>query len=385
MRALPETNPEAQPAATADRGSEQPKQHIEVRDLVAGYNGNVVVRGLSMTVSKGEHVSLVGPSGCGKTTTLRCIAGLETPMSGEIVINGRTVFSVRPKVNIPAQSRGLSMVFQSYAVWPHMTVFDNVAYGLRVKRIRGDELRARVMETLELVGMQDFARSRATALSGGQQQRVALARAYAPHPDAVLLDEPLSNLDARLRDRVRRELRELKAKLGMTTIYVTHDQEEAMALSDRIIVMRAGEIEQEGTPQQIYATPRTSFVADFVGAANVFSGVLSEDEQGWTFVTGDASVRCAPLSPDVKAADGDGKLAVRPVFPRILPPDAAGPQENCWEARVSSRIPLGDVIDYTLDWPGGTISVRTSPVEDFQEDQRVTLHIPVTSAVPMAQ
>ena len=258
------SNPSAQNAAAATgRGA----AYIEVRDLAVAYGSKVVVKGVSFSVSHGEHLSLLGPSGCGKSTTLRCIAGLETPVSGEIVIDGVPMFSSTRRINVPTEKRKLSMVFQSYAIWPHMTVFENVAYGLRVQRVAESELKQRVGDVLKMVGMEDFIDRPATDLSGGQQQRVALARSYASRPKAILLDEPLSNLDARLRVRMREEIKELQHRFDLSTIYVTHDQEEAMAISDRIIVMRDGHIEQSGKPLEIYDTPRTRFVADFIGAA----------------------------------------------------------------------------------------------------------------------
>lgn len=245
---------------------------LEVRDLVAGYGDKIAVDKISFSVGAGEHLSLLGPSGCGKSTTLRCIAGLETPFEGEIVIDSKIVFSSAKKINIPPEKRQLSMVFQSYAIWPHMTVFENVAYGLRAQKVRGAELKQRVGTALSMVGMAELVDRPATDLSGGQQQRIALARSFAVHPKAMLLDEPLSNLDARLRVRMREELKELQHQLKLCTIYVTHDQEEAMAISDRIIVMHSGRIEQIGAPLEIYDLPCTRFVADFIGAANILTG-----------------------------------------------------------------------------------------------------------------
>ncbi len=229
-------------------GAESARSYIEVRNLTAAFDGKVVVKDVSFSVVSGEHLSLLGPSGCGKSTTLRCIAGLETPIGGEIIIDGVPVFSSERRINVPTEERKLSMVFQSYAIWPHMTVFENVAYGLRVQHVKDSELQQRVAETLKMVGMEDYIQRPATDLSGGQQQRVALARSYASRPKAILLDEPLSNLDARLRVRMREEIKELQHKFGLSTIYVTHDQEEAMAISDRIIVMKDGRVEQSGKP-----------------------------------------------------------------------------------------------------------------------------------------
>ena len=217
-------------------------------------------------------MTLLGPSGCGKTTTLRAVAGLETPSGGSIRLNGETVYSARERRNVPAEKRGVSMVFQSYAIWPHMTVFDNVAYGLRVRKLPQAEVRQNVERVLDLVQMQSFADRPASKLSGGQQQRVAVARAIAFSPSVLLFDEPLSNLDAKLRAEMRVELRELQRRLDITSLYVTHDQEEALAISDRVIVMNGGKIEQIGTPEDIYNRPRSRFVADFVGSANLIEG-----------------------------------------------------------------------------------------------------------------
>src|SRR5207248_8489953 len=215
---------------------------------------------------------LLGPSGCGKTTTLRAIAGLEQPSGGSISIDGQAMYDAAQRRNIPTEQRGVSMVFQSYAVWPHMTVFDNVAYGLRVRKQGAAELKANVERALDLVQMRHLAERGASKLSGGQQQRVALARAIAFSPTVVLFDEPLSNLDAKLRAEMRVELKELQRRLDITSVYVTHDLEEALAISDRIVVMRDGVIEQVGTPGEIYDRPRNTFVADFVGSANLIRG-----------------------------------------------------------------------------------------------------------------
>ena len=250
----------------------QGKPHIEIEGLELHYGGVPAVRGVSFNVVHGEQLTLLGPSGCGKTTTLRAIAGLEQPTAGEIRIDGVPVYSSARHINVPAEKRGLSMVFQSYAIWPHMTVFDNVAYGLRVRRAGAAEIAEKVDHALSMVQMSEYAARRASQLSGGQQQRVALARAFVFSPSVLLFDEPLSNLDAKLRADMRIELRELQHRLGITSVYVTHDLEEALAMSDRIVVMRDGLIEQTGTPDEIYRLPRNAFVADFVGSANLIRG-----------------------------------------------------------------------------------------------------------------
>src|SRR5215510_9381867 len=248
------------------------KPHIEVENLEVYFGAVPAVRGVSFTVTPGEQLTLLGPSGCGKTTTLRAIAGLEKPVAGEIRIDGTPIYSAARNINVPAEKRGLSMVFQSYAIWPHMSVFDNVAYGLRVRREEAAAIKNKVMQALALVQMQALADRRASQLSGGQQQRVALARAFVFQPSVLLFDEPLSNLDAKLRADMRIELRELQHRLGITSVYVTHDLEEALAMSDRIVVMKDGLIEQIGPPGDIYNLPRNAFVADFVGSANLIRG-----------------------------------------------------------------------------------------------------------------
>src|SRR4051812_24558536 len=246
--------------------------HIEVEDLEIRYGTVLAVNGVSFRVEAGEQLTLLGPSGCGKTTTLRAIAGLGRPSAGAIRIGGQAVYSGREGINVPAEKRGLSMVFQSYAIWPHMTVFENVAYGLRGRRRGADEIRPRVREALALVQMGAFESRPASQLSGGQQQRVALARACVFQPSVLLFDEPLSNLDAKLRGDMRIELRQLQHRLGITSVYVTHDLEEALAMSDNIVVMREGVIAQIGSPGDIYNHPRNAFVADFVGSANLVRG-----------------------------------------------------------------------------------------------------------------
>src|ERR1700760_2853471 len=249
---------------------------IEVNDLIVRYGDVTAVDSIGFAIAPGEMVTLLGPSGCGKTTTLRAVAGLETPTGGAIRLNGDTVYSATDRRNVPAEKRGVSMVFQSYAIWPHMTVFDNVAYGLRVRKRPQAEVRANVERVLGLVQMQAFADRPASKLSGGQQQRVAVARAIAFSPSVLLFDEPLSNLDAKLRAEMRVELRELQKELGITALYVTHDQEEALAISDRVIVMNGGRIEQLGSPEDIYNRPRSRFVADFVGSANLITGRVAD-------------------------------------------------------------------------------------------------------------
>ena len=260
---------------------------LEVENLTklypnaAGRTGGV--QSASFTIPEGELFTLLGPSGCGKTTTLRAIAGLETPDKGRIAIAGREMFNGNTGINVALNNRELGMVFQSYAIWPHMTVFENAAYPLRVSRTRRysrDEIARRTTDVLERVGLAGFAARSATQLSGGQQQRLALARALAREPRLLLLDEPLSNLDAQLRDQMRVELKRLQRETGVTAVYVTHDQTEALAISDRIAVMREGRIVQTGTPKEIYHRPNCEFVANFVGRSNLLRGVLPQSTTG---------------------------------------------------------------------------------------------------------
>src|SRR3954453_7692291 len=244
--------------------------------------GNVAVNavdGISLAAEPGKMITLLGPSGCGKTTTLRCLAGLERPQAGRIVIGNEVVCDTGRGIFVPPSERGIGMVFQSYAIWPHMTVFENVAFPLRVARdhkYSPAEVKEKVGRALEMVRMSGYEQRPATQLSGGQQQRLAFARARGREPKILLLDEPLSNLDAKLREQMRVELKLLQKQLGITTVYVTHDQSEALALSDEIVVFNAGRIIQRGTPQDIYRFPNSQFVADFIGSANFLRGTVKD-------------------------------------------------------------------------------------------------------------
>ncbi|MGW3606755.1 MULTISPECIES: ABC transporter ATP-binding protein [unclassified Micromonospora] len=249
---------------------------VDVQGLTLKYGDAVAVSNLDLTVGDGESLVLLGQSGCGKTSTMRCIAGLETPTSGVISIGDQAVFDSANGVNRAPHTRNVGMVFQSYAIWPHMTVFDNVAFPLKMKRRKKAEIRAVVTETLDLVGLAHLADRGASLLSGGQMQRVALARSLAMQPSVLLLDEPLSNLDARLRHRLRLELRELQVRLGLTSVYVTHDQDEAMALADRIALMQHGRIVQVGKPEEIYAHPKNASIAEFLGVDNLLPVTRSD-------------------------------------------------------------------------------------------------------------
>ncbi|MEM4383400.1 MAG: ABC transporter ATP-binding protein [Candidatus Caldarchaeum sp.] len=269
---------------------------LDVLNLVKKFGRVNAVDGVTFNVEKGECLALLGPSGCGKTTTLRCVAGLEKADLGEIRIGGQVVFS--KDTFLPPEKRGVGMVFQSYALWPHMTVFDNVAYPLKIRKYQKTEIKNRVSHALELVGLTGFEDRYPSQLSGGQQQRVALARAIVYEPSLILLDEPLSNLDAKLREKMRVELKRLLKKIGLTTLYVTHDQEEAFVIADKVAVMNNGKIMQMGKPLEIYERPINSFVAEFIGRANLIEARVVErgDNSGMGLISlkklGDIVLQC---------------------------------------------------------------------------------------------
>jgi iron(III) transport system ATP-binding protein len=346
---------------------------IQIQDLVVRYGDVAAVNGVSFSVGQGEHVTLLGPSGCGKTTTLRAIAGLEDPSGGSIRIDGTTVYSAAERRNVPAEKRRISMVFQSYAVWPHMTVFDNVAYGLRVRRLPKSEIAEQVDRALSLVQMRDFADRSAALLSGGQQQRVALARAIAFSPTVLLFDEPLSNLDAKLRVEMRVELRALQRRLGVTSLYVTHDQEEALAISDRVIVMNVGGIEQLGTPEDIYNRPKTRFVADFVGSANLIAGKVEDSpaRPGPVAFNAEGGLRLRAWATHAPHG-GETNVAIRTAYIEMAA-GAPNGSANTAPGTIRQRLFHGDFIQYIVDWPAGQLTVRRPPTEFFDEGAAVML------------
>ena len=342
---------------------------LSVRNLVKSFPAGrgerldrvYAVDDISLEVEDGELFTLLGPSGCGKTTTLRCVAGLETPDSGEIGVGGRTLFSSDTRVRVPANERGLGMVFQSYAIWPHMNVFKNVAFPLQVlprkKRPGRRELRERVERTLAVVRLDHLASRQATDLSGGQQQRLALARALVMEPPLLLLDEPLSNLDAKLREEMVFELKRLQRELGVTGVYVTHDQTEALAMSNRIAVMRDGKIEQVGKPRQVYESPKSRFVADFIGTSNFIDGVVESREAGAYLVrTPDGRLR---VRSDVDFPVGANVIvAARPEHVALERTSTNGTEPNRWHGRVEARAFLGESVDHVVSVGSREIRAR---------------------------
>ncbi len=329
---------------------------IEVRNLVKTFNvgrGEVpALRAVNQRVDEGEFFVLLGPSGSGKTTLLRCVAGLETPDEGEIIISERTVFSHRENINVPPEDRQIGMVFQSYAIWPHLTVFENVALPLTYGRKKIDRslVRKRVLEALQLVQLELMVDRPAPLLSGGQQQRVALARALAVNPKLILMDEPLSNLDARLREEMRVHIRDLAKRLNTTVLYVTHDQVEAMVLADRIGVMSDGSIVSVGPPEDLYEAPATKGVADFFGSINWLEGEASE-----------ASVLKTKLGQlSVTQIIQPGQLGTVGIRPEDIEVGASSlGRDNEFEGELVSRIFLGDQVVYDIQVSGVVLQSKT--------------------------
>jgi iron(III) transport system ATP-binding protein len=351
------------------------RPHIEISGLEIYYGSVPAVRGVSFNVLPGEQLTLLGPSGCGKTTTLRAIAGLEQPTAGEIRIDGNIVYSSEARINIRAEKRGLSMVFQSYAIWPHMTVFENVAYGLRVRRTEAAELAEKVHQALDMVQMRSFASRRAAQLSGGQQQRVALARAFVFQPSVLLFDEPLSNLDAKLRADMRIELRELQHRLGITSVYVTHDLEEALAMSDRIVVMRDGLIEQTGTPDEIYRLPSNAFVADFVGSANLIRGRHRGDlDADGLIALETAAGHIVYAMAYGRPVEAEPVVSVRTVHLRLStePPVAT---QNFWRVPVQQTVFQGDFTQVHVGWGDQHLVARCAAMEPLAVGQDVYISV----------
>lgn len=354
---------------------------LEIDDIEKAFKETKAVDHVSFSLRNGEFLTLLGPSGCGKTTTLRAIAGFETIDSGRIVIDGRTVSDPAQNIHVAPEKRSFGMVFQSYAVWPHMTVAENVAYGLHNMHLSRAEAKQRVLRVLHMVGLEGQVDRPATLLSGGQQQRVALARAIVYEPKVLLFDEPLSNLDAKLRERMRLELRRLQADVGITSVYVTHDQEEAMVVSDRVIVMDKGRIQQIGAPQEIYDQPANRFVAQFIGSANIFPARVREVDGAHKRVLVEAEVgggrvplKSAFYQEQHPQAGSGGFICIRnesiSVLPRGSPEEA---DHNVITGIVQRRINMGSYVEYLVSANGHEIAVRTPRSVTIAENNAVDL------------
>ncbi len=352
------------PAGVAASAAAGQGAALVVSGLRIKYGEVEAVKGIDFTIAPGEFLTLLGPSGCGKTTTLRCIAGLEAPSGGTITLDGEVIASADRQM--PPEKRGINMVFQSYAVWPHMTVEKNVGYGL--KGMSKKDAATRVAEVLELVGLAPYAKRFGTELSGGQQQRVALARAIVTRPKLLLFDEPLSNLDAGLREQMRFELLELQRTVGVTSVYVTHDQTEAMSMSDRVALMRDGVIEQLDAPREIYRRPATEFAANFIGRANLVRGTVDAARTS-VQASGVAVVADEPY-------DGEG-TQVTAVFRSENVAIGAGAHafENTWTARVERVAFLGRHIDVALRLPSGVIRAEVPADTDVQVGDEVAVGV----------
>ena len=337
---------------------------VELRKVFKVFDGETAVRGVDLSIRRGEFFSILGPSGCGKTTTLRLVAGFETPSAGELLIQGQ------PMNHIPPHRRPVNTVFQSYALFNHLRVSENIAFGLRLKKLKQSDVEERVEQALKQVKMEGYANRFPSQLSGGQQQRVALARALVNRPAVLLLDEPLGALDLKLRKEMQVELSNLHQELGLTFIMVTHDQEEALSLSDRIAVMRGGKIEQVGTPTEIYERPRTPFVADFIGDTNLFKGRLeSSDASSLQIVTTTGLkivVQSNPAQEELYHPQ-DLMVSVRPEKIRLSlsPPES---KINCFEGRLKNVMYLGTHVHYMVELLSG---------------DRITVMLPnITSKLP---
>jgi len=343
---------------------------IEIQNLFKRFKKVVAINHIQLEVEKGEMLTLLGPSGCGKTTTLRCIAGLERPDDGDIVIDGKPMLS---KGFVEPSKRGIGMVFQNYAVWPHMKVYNNIVYGLKIQKMSRQQMNEKAQKVLELVGLSGLEDRYPAQLSGGQQQRVALARALVGNPKVLLLDEPLSNLDAKLREELRFEIKSLVRRMGITSVYVTHDQAEAMVISDRIAVMNSGNVVQIGTADEIYQKPASKFVADFIGTMNFMPGQVLEvlpDTGGIVIRPAFSEKILCTASGNTAASAGDEVYAsIRPEDVKIFtePPQN---RENLFKGTIAHRAYLGNFLYFFVNINGTMIRVQVAyhlPQEEGQE------------------
>ncbi len=332
------------------------------------FGSNHVIKNLNLEIGDGEFVTLLGPSGCGKTTTLRMIAGFENPTSGEIHIGERIVFSKDKGIGIPPEDRNIGMVFQNYAVWPHMSVFDNIAYPLKIRKISKTEIEKRVKRIISVVKLEGLEKRFPYQLSGGQQQRVAFARALVYSPSILLLDEPLSNLDAKLREQMRFEIKEIQRKLGITVVYVTHDQSEAMVMSDRVVVMKDGVIQQIGDPIEIYDFPKNRFVADFIGISNFLRGRVVGSNENYR-------VKLHELDgqPEIEAfsrGEFEGEVTVI-----VRPEDVVVHPSGLIKAKILKRTFLGDSMNYILASGKARLRIETPKHQILDEGSEVRFDI----------
>jgi len=348
---------------------------IEVQNLFKCFKDVVAINRIQLEIEKGEMLTLLGPSGCGKTTTLRCIAGLEKPEEGDIIIDGQPMLS---RGFVQPSQRGIGMVFQNYAVWPHMKVFSNIVYGLKLKKTPKKEIRERAQQVLELVGLAGLQDRYPSQLSGGQQQRVALARALVTNPKVLLLDEPLSNLDAKLREELRFEIKSLVRRMGITAVYVTHDQAEAMVISDRIAVMESGNVVQLGTAQEIYAKPANRFVADFIGTMNFMAGEVVEvlkDPDGIHVRTAFSDRLIVQGAVNTAAASGEDVYAsIRPEDVEVFSAPPQG-RENLFKGTIAHKAYLGNFLYLFVNVNDTMIRVQVPHYLPHEEGEELHLFL----------
>jgi iron(III) transport system ATP-binding protein len=354
-----------------------------------GQNGAIVkaAQDVNFHVPEGKFFTLLGPSGCGKTTTLRSIAGLEKPVSGDISVGDRTVYSSKQNIFLPPNERNFGMVFQSYAIWPHMNVFRNVSFPLEVRKNKPpqSEIRDRVMRVLAAVGLDHLAEREATKLSGGQQQRLALARALVMEPKLLLLDEPLSNLDAKLREKMRFELKRMQDTFKLTTIYVTHDQSEALALSDEVAVMNEGRIVQLATPRDIYERPRTKFVADFIGTTNFLDGTVLGKEQSEDYWNVRTSIGVLKVKSDhVLRENSEISISVRPEDVHLSNSPAPSGAQNSVTGLIDQAVFLGEYIDLKVKLGEYEMLARAHPTLSAPQGGQIHMRLDPEKCVAVA-
>ncbi len=356
---------------------------LSFTDVSRTFGAARAVNGVSFDLNRGEILTLLGPSGCGKTTTLRIAIGLERASGGKVTYDGKVLDCPAERTFIEPEKRGMGMVFQSYAIWPHMTVYENVAYPLRYRKVDKDKTRTKVMETLELVGLKGFEQRRGTQLSGGQQQRVAVARGLIADPSVLLMDEPFSNLDAKLREHMRADLKRLQRRLGISILFVTHDQEEALALSDHIAVMKDGKVEQIGPPATLYAEPGTAAVRDFLGRSLLLPARVVKREGPGSVCVSVADGQTLSVAGTNRFNDDqpDSKclIAVRPESIAVEPLEGGTPAEgaNQLRARIHTLLFMGETFEADIELPGGhNALLRLSPNRKWSEGEAVRLTFP---------
>jgi len=350
---------------------------VKIEKLVKRFGSVEAIAGVDIHIPEGKIVTLLGPSGCGKTTTLRCLAGFEDANEGQIWIGEQLIFDSKENINLSPQKRDMGMVFQSYAVWPHMSVFENIAFPLRIRKVARSKVEEKVMRAMKMVGIEELKDRLPSEISGGQQQRVAFARAIVYEPGVLLLDEPLSNLDAKLREQMRFEILELQRKIGITTVYVTHDQEEAMVLSDEVLVMDFGKVIQRGEPETIYFDPHNEFVADFIGKINFLGGTVANLAEGASVVKIDDGGFQSEIQ-STRTNYSEGKKVLASIRPENIQIHTSKPDHeiNTWSANLIRKSFLGGMFDMVVGVKGKELRARTPFRVEAKSGSEVYIHVP---------